>query len=211
MPISVSPEAEAKVRKIPDFSARLERFIHDQFELEQWRARRVKSEVADIVEEGLREGLATAGRAGTVRAEPCTLRPVEVAAARSARPPAGYRRSSSASGEILPAICSARGRARAGSRGPRGSAGSTAGIPRECGQGRVPSPRHNSILRPRRRRARLGLRPVRRATGPRARTACPRSAKTALPPCERTCRGTGGCPAGFPRPRRVGRERRGPG
>ena len=58
MPISVSPEAEAKVRKIPDCSARLERFINDQFELEQWLARRVNSEVAAIVEEGLREGVA---------------------------------------------------------------------------------------------------------------------------------------------------------
>ncbi len=56
MPISISPEAEAKVQQIPDFSARLERFINDQFELEQWRARRAKPEVAALVEEGLREG-----------------------------------------------------------------------------------------------------------------------------------------------------------
>ena len=58
MPISVSPEAEAKVRQIPDVSARLERFINDQFELEQWRARRAKPEVAALVEEGLREAAA---------------------------------------------------------------------------------------------------------------------------------------------------------
>ena len=58
MPISVSPEAEAKAQQIPDFSVRLERFINDQFELEQWRARRAKSEVAAVVEEGLREGAA---------------------------------------------------------------------------------------------------------------------------------------------------------
>ena len=58
MPISISPEAEAKVQQIPDFSARLERFINDQFELEQWRARRAKPEVAALVEEGLREGAA---------------------------------------------------------------------------------------------------------------------------------------------------------
>ena len=58
MPISISPEAEAKVQQIPDFSARLERFINDQFELEQWRARRAKPEIAALVEEGLREGAA---------------------------------------------------------------------------------------------------------------------------------------------------------
>jgi len=56
MPISLSPEAEAKAREIPDFSARLERFINEQFELEQWRKRRAKSEVVAVVEEGLREG-----------------------------------------------------------------------------------------------------------------------------------------------------------
>ena len=38
MPISVSPEAEAKALQIPGFSARLKRFINDQFELEQWQA-----------------------------------------------------------------------------------------------------------------------------------------------------------------------------
>ena len=55
MPISVSPEAEAKAQQIPDFSARLERFINDQFDLEQWRRRRSDAEVAAVVEEGLRE------------------------------------------------------------------------------------------------------------------------------------------------------------
>jgi hypothetical protein len=67
MPITVSPEAEAKARQIPDFSARLERFINDQFDLEQWRRRCGKSEVVAVVEEGLREGAALraseAGRA----------------------------------------------------------------------------------------------------------------------------------------------------
>jgi hypothetical protein len=58
MPISISPEAEAKARQIPDFSARLERFINGQFDLEQWRRRRAKSEVVTVVEEGLREGAA---------------------------------------------------------------------------------------------------------------------------------------------------------
>lgn len=58
MSITVSPEREAKVRQIPDFAARLERFINDQFELEQWRTRRSKSDVVAVVEEGLREGTA---------------------------------------------------------------------------------------------------------------------------------------------------------
>ena len=58
MSLTVSPEVEAKAHQIPDFSARLERFIENQFELEQWRTRRAKSEVAAIVEEGLREGAA---------------------------------------------------------------------------------------------------------------------------------------------------------
>ena len=58
MPITVSPEAEAKAQQIPDFAARLERFINDQFDLEQWRTRRAKSEVVAVVEEGLREGAA---------------------------------------------------------------------------------------------------------------------------------------------------------
>ena len=58
MTINVSPEAEAKVRQIPDFSSRLERFINDQFELEQWRRHRSKGEAAAVVEEGLREGAA---------------------------------------------------------------------------------------------------------------------------------------------------------
>lgn len=58
MSITVSPEIEAKAQQIPDFSARLERFIEDQFELEQWRSRRAKSEVASLVEEGLEAGAA---------------------------------------------------------------------------------------------------------------------------------------------------------
>ncbi len=56
MPINVSAEAEAKAQQIPDFSARLERFINDQFDLEQWRRRRAKSAVMAVVEDGLREG-----------------------------------------------------------------------------------------------------------------------------------------------------------
>ena len=40
---------------------RLERFINDQFELEQWRKRRSKTDVAAVVEEELREGMALRG------------------------------------------------------------------------------------------------------------------------------------------------------
>ena len=58
MSIRVSPEAEAKAQQIPDISARLERFIQDQFELEQWRVRRAHPDVAAVVEEGLRAGTA---------------------------------------------------------------------------------------------------------------------------------------------------------
>ena len=58
MAITVSPEIEAKALQIPDFSARLERFIDGQFELEQWRARRAKAEVAAVLEEGLQTGAA---------------------------------------------------------------------------------------------------------------------------------------------------------
>ena len=56
MSITISPELEAKARQIPDFAARLERFINDQFELEQRRKRHSKSDVVAVVEEGLREG-----------------------------------------------------------------------------------------------------------------------------------------------------------
>ncbi len=58
MSITISPEVEAMVRQIPNFAARLERFINDQFELELWRIRRSKSDVVAIVEEGLRDGTA---------------------------------------------------------------------------------------------------------------------------------------------------------
>ncbi len=58
MPISVSVEAEAKAMQIPDFSARLERFIDEQFALEQWRKRRGNAEAVAIVEEGLRQSAA---------------------------------------------------------------------------------------------------------------------------------------------------------
>jgi hypothetical protein len=56
MSISVSPEAEAKALQIPGFSSRLERFINDQFDLEQWRKRHAKFEAVAVVEEGLHEG-----------------------------------------------------------------------------------------------------------------------------------------------------------
>lgn len=58
MSIRISPEAEANARQIPDISARLERFIQDQFELEQWRSRQAKPDVTAVVEVGLRAGAA---------------------------------------------------------------------------------------------------------------------------------------------------------
>lgn len=56
MSITIRPEIEAKAQQIPDLPARLERFIEVQFELEQWRSRRAKPDVAAIVEEGLQAG-----------------------------------------------------------------------------------------------------------------------------------------------------------
>ncbi len=68
MLISVSAEAEAKALQIPNFTARLERFINDKFDLEQWRKRRAKADVSAIVEEGQREGVKYS-TLGTDRAE----------------------------------------------------------------------------------------------------------------------------------------------
>lgn len=54
--IVLSPETQAKVEQIPDFARRLDRFINDQYALEQWRARRMRTDVADLVNESLAEG-----------------------------------------------------------------------------------------------------------------------------------------------------------
>lgn len=43
MTIVLSPEAQAKAERIPDIAQRLERFINDQYALEQWRARQTKA------------------------------------------------------------------------------------------------------------------------------------------------------------------------
>ena len=61
MSITISPELEAKARQIPDFAARLERFINQEFELEQCRTRRSKSDVVAVVDEGFREGTVLRG------------------------------------------------------------------------------------------------------------------------------------------------------
>ena len=53
MPISISPEAEAKAQQVPDFPTRLERFINDQFDLEQGRGRRAEPDVVPVVERGV--------------------------------------------------------------------------------------------------------------------------------------------------------------
>ena len=56
MSIALSPEAQAKAAQIPDIAARLERFINEQSALEQWRAKRGRPEVAELVREALAEG-----------------------------------------------------------------------------------------------------------------------------------------------------------
>lgn len=58
MSVALSPEAQAKAAQIPDFAARLERFIDEQYALEQWRAKHWTPEVAELVQEALAEGTA---------------------------------------------------------------------------------------------------------------------------------------------------------
>ena len=58
MSITLSPEAQAKAAQIPDIAVRLERFIDEQYALEQWRAKRFRPEVADLVREAATEGTA---------------------------------------------------------------------------------------------------------------------------------------------------------
>lgn len=41
MNIVLSPDAQAKAQQIPDFVKRLERFINDQYRMEQWRRQRL--------------------------------------------------------------------------------------------------------------------------------------------------------------------------
>ena len=49
MSIALSPEAQAKASQIPDIAVHLERFIDEQYALEQWRAKRLRPEVAELV------------------------------------------------------------------------------------------------------------------------------------------------------------------
>ena len=56
MSITLSPEAELRAAQIPDFPARLEHFISEQYALEQWRSRRWRPEVAALVQGALAEG-----------------------------------------------------------------------------------------------------------------------------------------------------------
>lgn len=58
MSIALSPEAEAKAAQIPDIAARLEHFINEQYALEQWRAKRGRPEVTELVQEALAAGIA---------------------------------------------------------------------------------------------------------------------------------------------------------
>jgi hypothetical protein len=41
MNVVLSPDAQAKAQQIPDFIERLERFINDQYRMEQWRRQRL--------------------------------------------------------------------------------------------------------------------------------------------------------------------------
>ncbi len=43
MTINLSPEIEAKAARIPDFAQRLERFVNDQYAVEQWRIHRLQT------------------------------------------------------------------------------------------------------------------------------------------------------------------------
>ena len=43
MAIVLSPESQAKAERIPDFAQRLERFINDQYAVEQWRAHQLQT------------------------------------------------------------------------------------------------------------------------------------------------------------------------
>jgi hypothetical protein len=58
MSIALSPEAQSKASQIPDIAARLERFINEQYALEQWRANRGRPEVAELVQEAVAEATA---------------------------------------------------------------------------------------------------------------------------------------------------------
>jgi hypothetical protein len=58
MSIALSPETQAKAAQIPDIAVRLERFIDEQYALEQWRARRFRPEVAELVQEAMGDGTA---------------------------------------------------------------------------------------------------------------------------------------------------------
>jgi hypothetical protein len=43
MAIVLSSESQAKAERIPDFTQRLERFINDQYAVEQWRAHQLQT------------------------------------------------------------------------------------------------------------------------------------------------------------------------
>lgn len=55
--ITLSLEAQAKAAQIPDFAQRLERFINDQYTLEEWRAQRLPAIQASATDNPL-SGLA---------------------------------------------------------------------------------------------------------------------------------------------------------
>lgn len=48
MAIVLSPEAQAKAEQVPDFMQRLERFINDQYAIEQWRAHQLHTVLTSL-------------------------------------------------------------------------------------------------------------------------------------------------------------------
>ena len=56
MTIILSPEVQAKAERIPDIAQRLERFINDQYALEQWRARQTQA-IATAANQNIGENL----------------------------------------------------------------------------------------------------------------------------------------------------------
>ena len=56
MNIVLSPDAQAKAQQIPDFIERPERFINDQYRMEQWRRQRlavIQTVISSETETGL--------------------------------------------------------------------------------------------------------------------------------------------------------------
>ncbi len=121
--------------------------------------------------------------------------------------PAAYHQASSGIFGIPLVTFWNRDRWKAESRGSRGSADSKAGNRLECAQVHAPSPRHNLILRRRRRAELQELRLLRKEASTRAMIACLQFGTKERLPFGRTCReiaaypgeGWSHCPVARPR------------